>query len=67
MFVKIRETRGADKQAACGQLGNVRLRRQLRLQRAADEGEDEVVIGRRANSRGALGGGACSCRGELTW
>ena len=26
-FVKLRETRGADKMAACGQLGNVALRK----------------------------------------
>ena len=40
-FVKIRTTRGAEKMAACGQLGNVRLRRQLRLASQAQEGQGE--------------------------
>ena len=43
-FVKIRTTRGAEKMAACGQLGNVKLRRQLRLaseaEAEADRGEE---------------------------
>ena len=41
-FVKIRTTRGAEKMAACGQLGNVKLRRQLRL---ASEAEAEAEGG----------------------
>jgi len=43
-FVKIRTTRGAETMAACGQLGNVKLRRQLRLaseaEAEADRGEE---------------------------
>ena len=39
-FVKIRTTRGAEKMAACGQLGNVRLRRQLRLASEAEAGAE---------------------------
>lgn len=35
LFVKIRWTRGADKMAACGQLGNVKLRREVGRARAA--------------------------------
>jgi hypothetical protein len=35
LFVKIRWTRGADKMAACGQLGNVKLRRQICRDNAA--------------------------------
>jgi len=41
LFCKIRTTRGAEKMAACGQLGNVRLRRQLRLASQAQEGQGE--------------------------
>lgn len=53
LFVKIREEKGQKKMAACGQLGNVRLRRDLsRRKREEDErlqtegcagGEDETV------------------------
>ena len=58
LFCKIRTTRGADKMAACGQLGNVRLRRKLRLASADGEGADgddaePEGVGRR---HGTLGG-----------
>ena len=43
LFVKIRETKGAEKMAACGQLGNVALRRQLnRRRRAAEEATEDA-------------------------
>jgi hypothetical protein len=41
LFVKIRETKGAEKMAACGQLGNVRLRRELNRRRLAEAEEAE--------------------------
>jgi 23S rRNA (adenine2503-C2)-methyltransferase len=36
IFVKIREEKGADQMAACGQLGNVNLRRELNKRRLAE-------------------------------
>jgi len=40
LFVKIRETKGAEKMAACGQLGNVHLRRTLMTRRREAEYEN---------------------------
>ena len=73
-FVKIRTTRGAEKMAACGQLGNVRLRRQLRLAAEAEaeegeEGESERGWGGADDAPGGDGRGGegegpqqgCSC------
>ena len=46
-FVKIRDTKGAEKRAACGQLGNVRLRKEIReRERVANE----AVSGRSGGS-----------------
>ena len=36
LFTKIRVEKGAEKMAACGQLGNVRLRRELNAKRRAE-------------------------------
>ena len=69
LFVKIRWTKGADKMAACGQLGNLNLRRELRRRRleyaeAAGEGARDAT-GLRAPSRD--GGAACTQRDTLVW
>jgi len=69
LFVKIRWTKGADKMAACGQLGNLNLRRELRRRRleyaeAAGEGARDAT-GLRAPSRD--GGSACAQRDTLVW
>eukprot|EP00966_Prymnesium_polylepis_P118021 2728945-Prymnesium_polylepis.1 len=71
-FTKIRETRGETKMAACGQLGNVRLRYEMQerrhadaLQAAAAGGEspgDEV-----ANSHHGETAPACASREALRW
>lgn len=41
LFVKIRVEKGAEKMAACGQLGNVKLRRELNKRRAAEEEQQQ--------------------------
>jgi len=48
-FVKIRQEKGAEKMAACGQLGNVNLRRQLNARRRSEaEAADAAVVGAEA-------------------
>ena len=49
LFCKIRTTRGAEKMAACGQLGNVRLRRQLRL--ASQDAERDADVAPKPSTR----------------
>ena len=59
--VKIREAKGAEKRAACGQLGNVRLRKEIReRERAANEAADGRTGGR-ASPAGCRDGSECVC------
>ena len=43
LFTKIRQERGGEKMAACGQLGNVRLRRELNARRLAEADAAEAA------------------------
>ena len=53
LFVKIRFEKGADKMAACGQLGNVRLRRELNARRFAASAAAEEQEARRQQQQQA--------------
>ena len=55
-FVKIRETKGAEKMAACGQLGNLQLRRELSRRREAAYEEEHRAIEAEAEAKGDGGG-----------
>jgi len=64
LFVKIREAKGAEKMAACGQLGNIELRRELNRRReAALAYEDEKLAAAPAPVETAV---ALSCT-ALAW
>ena len=61
LFTKIRVEKGAEKMAACGQLGNVRLRRELNAKRFA---EDEAAAEDRSEEASAVGAAAARVRPE---
>ena len=55
LFVKIRETKGAEKMAACGQLGNVQLRRELNRKRRAAETDETAAADAAADAAAVAG------------